>query len=358
MSGPHPTKIGFIGAGFIGQLAHLQNYLLLEDCRIVALATGRPELRQKAAERYHIARNYATHLELLKDPEVEAVVAITSRIGVGPVARDCLKAGKHLMTEKPMASTVEQAEKILRTQPKGIVYSIGYMRRYDAGVCQAKRILDELMESKRLGDVIYVRVHCFAGDDYCNAGGHTVTTEKKTATWETWPMAPDWVPEPEKYKYHQYLNFYCHDINLLRFLFGKTPAVSSVKFDDPVYQLVTFDFGGFSALLETGSFPNRPWDEYVEIFFANGRMRIDLPPALLKDVPAKVELYSGNVNGYTQEPIPPLGPSWAFKRQAEAFVQDVSEGRVSVSSGADSIEDIRLTENIWKMKLKGMGKLN
>lgn len=345
-----PIKLGIIGAGFIGQLAHIANYAQIKDCEIAALAAGRPELRRKVAERYGINRTYSTHRELLKDPEVEAVVAVTARPGTGPVALDCLKAGRSLLTEKPMASTSEQAEKLIAAQPENRVYTVGYMRRYDAGVQKAKMILDELMRSKELGPVLYARVHCFAGDAYRKADGHIVTDEKKTTDWETWPIAPNWVPEDQKQEYHQYLNCYCHDINLARYLFGKTPAVSHVQFNNPGYKLAILDFGGHSALLETGSFPGREWDENIEIYFANGRLRIEMPPALLRNVPAKVELYKAGDIQETRLPHPEW--SWAFRRQAEAFIRDVREGRESLSSGKDSLEDIRLVETMWKMKLK------
>src|SRR3989338_4121782 len=344
-----PIRVGIVGAGFIGQLAHIAHYAKIKDCRIVALAAGRSELRRKVAQRYGIPRTYSTHQELLKDPEVEAVVAVTARPGIGPVALDCLKAGKHLLTEKPMASTLEQAEKLVDAQPERKTYAVGYMKRYDAGVQKAKEILDGLLRTGELGPILYARVHCFAGDAYCKADGHIVTDEKKTTDWETWGLAPDWVPDGQKQEYHQYLNMYCHDINLMRYLFGKTPVVSRVQFNDPGCKLAMFDFGGYSALLETGSFPGRAWDENVEIYFANGRLRIELPAALLRNVPAKFELTRGNV----QDTLPsPSGPSWSFQRQAEAFTQDVAQGRGSLSSGADSLEDIRLIETVWKMKLK------
>ena len=106
-----PLKIGIIGCGFTGQLVHIPNYATNKNCSIVALAAGRNELREKVAQRYGIPRTYKTHKELLKDPEVEAVVIVTARPGIGPVALDCLKAGKHVLTEKPMSSTIEQTEK-------------------------------------------------------------------------------------------------------------------------------------------------------------------------------------------------------------------------------------------------------
>jgi predicted dehydrogenase len=72
----HPLKIGFVGAGFMGQLAHIANYAELNKCRTVALAELRPGLRELVARRYGIDKTYATHAELLADSNVDRVVAV------------------------------------------------------------------------------------------------------------------------------------------------------------------------------------------------------------------------------------------------------------------------------------------
>ena len=344
-------KLGIVGAGFFGQLAHIANYHEIEDCHIVAIASGRPLLRQKVADRYNIPRTYASHHELLADPEVEAIIAVTGRPQTGPVALDCLTAGKPLLTEKPMASTVEQAEKLANiARSKKLTYTVGYMKRYDQGVQNAKSILDELVKTGELGPILYTRAHCFAGDAYQKADGHVVTSEKKTKNWKTWGIAPDWVPDKQKQQYHQFLNAYCHNINLLRYLHGKTPSVSHVEFDKPGCKVAILDFGNHLAILETGQFSYRGWDEITEIYFTEGRLQIKTPPPLLKNVPAKIELYKG---GSAQQTfIPHADWSWAFRRQAEAFISDVKNNKASLSSGADSIEDIRLVEEMWKMKIE------
>ena len=93
-------KIGIVGAGFIGQLCHINNYHQLKNCEILALAEIRPKLRKKVAKHYNIPKTYYSHKELLEDcPEVDAIVAVTKRTMIGPVAFDILEAGVHLLTE-------------------------------------------------------------------------------------------------------------------------------------------------------------------------------------------------------------------------------------------------------------------
>ena len=82
-------NIGMIGAGFIGQLGHLMNFIEIPNCKVLALAELRPELRKKVAERFDIPRTYSSHLELLKDPEIDAVVVVTPRALTGPIVLDC-----------------------------------------------------------------------------------------------------------------------------------------------------------------------------------------------------------------------------------------------------------------------------
>jgi predicted dehydrogenase len=350
--GSNPVKLGIIGSGFIGQLAHLMNYVEVQNCTIVALAEIRPELRRKVAERYGIPRTYANHQELLEDPDVEAIVAVTTRGMTGPIALDCLKHGKSLLTEKPMASTLVQAKKLVETaRSQGVAtYSVGFMRRYDAGVVKAKLLLDELQNSGELGPIVYTRAHCFAGDGYRNCDGHIVTEEDKPENRESWPIAPDWVPQETKMEYHQYLNLYCHKINLLRFLFDRSPSVSYVRLDRPGGRIAMFDFGDHTAILETGQLLHQGWDEVIEIYFAKGRLRIETPPALFRNAPAKIELYKGgNIN---QTLTPHCEWRWAFRLQAEAFIADVQNKRESIASGTDSLEDIRLIEKMWKMEIK------
>ncbi|RKZ85908.1 MAG: gfo/Idh/MocA family oxidoreductase [Candidatus Parabeggiatoa sp. nov. 1] len=344
-----PVRIGIVGAGFFGQVAHIANYAEIKDCRIVALSVRRPELRRKVAQRYDIPRTYPNHYELLEDSEVEAVVIVTPRHVTARIAQDCLNADKAVLTEKPMATTLEPAEKLVEVAcSKQVTYAVGYMKRYDEGVQRAKQILDELTNSGELGSIVFTRVHCFGENAYCNCDGHIVTDEKKIEDTVKGPMAPDWVPKHQQQTYHQYLNKYCHNINLIRYLLGRTPSVRHVQFNSQGGQVAILDFEDHTAVLETGDYSYHGWDEVIEIYFAQGRLRIETPPPLLRNVPAKVELYKGGEKPEIYSPL--CGWTWAFRRQAEAFIEDVRHKQSSLTSGEDALEDIRLIEKMWKME--------
>ncbi|HYV40054.1 MAG TPA: Gfo/Idh/MocA family oxidoreductase [Gemmataceae bacterium] len=343
-------NLGMIGAGFMGQLAHLMNYVEIRACRVLGLAEFRPELRRKVAERYGIPRTYATHQELLRDADIEAVVVVTPRPYTAPVVYDCLQAGKHVLSEKPMAGTSEQGARLVEcAKAQNLHYAVGHMKRFDEGVETAKRILDDAIASGSLGKVQFARAHCYMGDSYCRVDGHVVTEEKASYSDAGWPTTPDWVPAHWAKPYAAFVNTYSHNTNLLRYLFGKTPTVEHAHLSGPGGQIAVLNFGDFTATLETGRTSNRGWDEVTEVYFADGRLTLRTPPALLKNVPATVELYKA---GAVQEIVAPqCNWTWSFRRQAEAFVNNILEVKESISSGAEALEDLRLIEEMWRVEL-------
>ncbi len=340
-------RIGMVGAGFIGQLAHLMNYVEADRCQVVALAEYRPELRRRVCERYAIPHSYETHHEMMADDEVDAVVVVTPRPYTAPIVLDCLEAGKHVLSEKPQAGTSEQADRLVEAADRnGVNYVVGYMKRHDEGVQVARRLLEELMGSGDLGPVLFARAHCYMGDSYCRADGHVVTDEKVTYADPGWPTAPEWVPPAQRPAYATFVNTYSHNTNLLRFLFGASLNVDYARLSVDTGQIAVFELGDVAATLETGRSSFRGWDEVTEIFFADGRLTLRTPPALLKNVPASVELYRA---GDVQQLVSPQSNwTWSFRRQAQAFVDDVLDGNESLSPGSDSIEDLRVIERMWR----------
>jgi predicted dehydrogenase len=342
--------IGFVGGGMIGQIAHIANFADLPGCHIRALAELRPELGREAAKRFQIERVYPSHRELLLDPKVDAVVVATRRAATGPIVRDAFNNGKHVLSEKPMAATHALAQVLVNAAfSANRKYAIGFMKRHDFGVQQAKKILGELELSGELGRIIFMRGYCFGGDFLVGGTEFAMTKEVRPDGLELWPSAPDWIPRSLVDDYAWFLNVFVHDLNLLRFLAGGTPEVTGVDLRRPNGRLVMFDFGEFPGVLEMAEVDFGEWSEGVEILFEKGCLRVELPPPLLRNVPARVELYRG---GERKEKVRPEVPwSWAFRRQAEAFIADIREGNEPIASGKDSLEDMILIERIWRRYL-------
>jgi predicted dehydrogenase len=342
-------RLGFIGAGFIGQLAHLQNYLTNPRIELVAVAEVRNELRAKVQRRYGFAKAYANERELLADPSVEAVVAITARPQTGPLALKVLQAGKHLLTEKPMCGTLVQAERLVAaSRAAGVVYQVGYNRRHDSGTAIALGILQQAMVSGELGALNYVRCHNFSGDPYRKIVGDERSDEKPPEL-EAWPMAPDWIGAADRPEYEHFVNISCHSFNLLRYFQPGAYRVEHAGMKNRCGQIVVLTDGSRQAVLEFGDFAFNGWDESIEFYFNRGRLRIEYPTPMTRNVAARVELYKGG-----KEPTvicPQSPPRWSFALQAQAFVESILDGAPNIAGGEDALEDMRLVEDSWRKAL-------
>jgi len=349
-TGDKVVGIGFVGAGMVGQAAHLANFREIADCRVVALAELRPELGRIAASRFGVPKVYQSHRELLVDEEVQAVVVVTRPQAHGPIVLDALEAGRHVLSEKPMAHTLEQATRLVESaRRRGRCYAVGYMKRHDAGVQQMKSMLDALRASGELGRIVLLRAYCFGGDFRCGTSDFVMTDEVRPDGLSVWPSAPDWIPTESVADYAAFLNVFIHDLNIVRFLAGTEPRVSAVDLRRRNGRLVMLDFDGFAAVLEMAEIASTDWQEGVEVLFERGRLSLQFASPMLRNVPARVELTRG---ADRPEVFVPRAPwSWAFRRQAEAFVADVRAGREPLASGRDSLGDLRLAEAIWSRHL-------
>lgn len=346
------VTIGMIGAGMVGQRAHISQFVEIERCRVLALAELRPELGRLVCRKFGIPKLYSSHLEMLEDSEIEAVVVVTRRHATGPIVLDALRSGRHVLSEKPMAHTQAQAERLVSAQPVGKCYTIGYMKRHDAGVVRAKILLDALRRSGELGPIALVRAWCFGGDTGVGKHGFVMTDETRPDGIELWPIAPDWVPGPLREEYAGFLNVNIHMLNLLRYMLDSTPTVLNAHLMRSQGRIVTFHFGAVPCVFEMAEIASSDWQEGIEILFERGRLSVALPPPLLEMASASVELERAEPESQTIRHSSPR--STAFRRQAEAFVDDILLEREPIASGADSIEDLALAEAIWRKGLEAV----
>ena len=102
-------RIGIIGCGKIAQVRHLPEYAANPDVQIAALTDLNEERTRELASRYG-AKAYASAVELLADPSIDAVSICSANNSHAEMTIAALKAGKHVLCEKPMATTLEDCE--------------------------------------------------------------------------------------------------------------------------------------------------------------------------------------------------------------------------------------------------------
>jgi predicted dehydrogenase len=282
------------------------------------------------------------------DPDVDAVAAITLWSDTPKVAMHLLRAGKHVFVEKPMALLASEAQEMAATAEKaGRLLMVAYPLRHDAGVQRAKEIVDDLRRTGELGKIIWAHAQLIGGEwtaGYLKTANPIFQSDEPTP--RTPPQVPDFVPAGLHGKYVFFAQACAHNVNLVRMFLGDDMQVSYANFDKSVCCIV-LDGGSYLASLHLGIVMPRPpwWDESMTVAFEKGWLRVEPPPRLLPNVSARVTFFRGDRN----ETLVYHGPwEWAFRREAEHFLESIIEHRETLSPGADAAKDVALTETIFR----------
>ncbi|MFX0202134.1 MAG: Gfo/Idh/MocA family protein [Candidatus Hodarchaeota archaeon] len=139
-------KIGIIGCGRIANIAHLpaiaESKGLVE---LVAVVDSVEERAQKAHEKYASRRYYTNIAEALTDPEIEAFIICLPHYLHGESTIEALNKGKHVLVEKPLALTVEEADRMIRAaETHKLNLMVGQNRRFFKAAVEAKKRMNEI----------------------------------------------------------------------------------------------------------------------------------------------------------------------------------------------------------------------
>ena len=168
-------KVGIIGTGWIAE-AHIESYLRQPDVEVVALADLIEGKAAKFAKRYGLegVRLYPSHKELLAGETLDAVSVCTYNMAHAECTIDSLEAGVHVLLEKPMCVTLDEAVAMMRAEKKsGKILSVGFQPRMDENMQMVKKIV----ESGALGEIYYIQT----GGGRRRGIPNSTFIEKKTA---------------------------------------------------------------------------------------------------------------------------------------------------------------------------------
>jgi predicted dehydrogenase len=135
--------LGIVGAGRIAQIAHLPAAMKADRVRLVSICDASPRLVRGVAERYGVP-GYID-LEQLLESGVDAILVATPDRTHLPLAELALRAGKHVLVEKPLADTAANAERLADIAAgSGCKLQIGAMKRHDPGIQYATTALERI----------------------------------------------------------------------------------------------------------------------------------------------------------------------------------------------------------------------
>ena len=144
-------RVGVVGYGYWGPNV-VRNFADVPGCQLVAVSDMRPERLAAVRSRYPAVRTFADPNELVADRRIDAVVIVTPVSTHFDLAMQALKAGKHVLVEKPLAETVEQAMRLVEeAERRKLVLSVDHTFVYTGAV----RKIRELVSSGSLGDIYY-----------------------------------------------------------------------------------------------------------------------------------------------------------------------------------------------------------
>jgi predicted dehydrogenase len=133
---------------------HILALAELWDVELVAICDADAERARQIAAQYG-TRAVATHQELARLVDIATVAVPTERHF--EVARDLLEAGVHVLVEKPMTPTLEEAKELFRlARQRARVLHVGHVERFNGAVQELRKIVEQpvLIESRRLGPFV------------------------------------------------------------------------------------------------------------------------------------------------------------------------------------------------------------
>lgn len=147
-------RIGVIGCGWFAQAVHLPILRRLPGVELAALAESEPSRRQAASRCVPAAVAYADYRDLLKMRDLDAVIVSVPTAHHAEVAIAAMQLGKHVYLEKPIATSLEEADKVVSVWKRsGVVGMVGFNYRFNA-LHQTARMQ---IQSGEIGPLVGVR---------------------------------------------------------------------------------------------------------------------------------------------------------------------------------------------------------
>lgn len=165
-------KVAIIGCGTIANAAHIPSYMNNSKAEIKYFCDIIPERAQACVEKYGCGTAVTDYHEVLTDPEIVAVSVCTPNNMHPVIAMDAMRAGKHVLCEKPAARTYAEALEMQKVQHEtGVTLNIGVVNRFNTAVNMIKQYID----SGKLGEVFNVYISFRAHRSIPGLGGAFTT---------------------------------------------------------------------------------------------------------------------------------------------------------------------------------------
>lgn len=309
-------RVGVLGCGPIAQFAHLQSCTKAANAELYAICDAAPDLLARMAATHAPRKTYGDYDEMLADPDLEAVIVATSDAYHVPMSIKALQAGKHVLCEKPIGTSIEEGEALAAAvKASGCVLQVGHMKRFDPALQDAQAFVQQEM-----GQILALKAW------YCDSTHRYTNTDAIQPLPITSAQArkPQGNPKADLRQYFM-LAHGSHLVDTARFFCGEITAVRA---------RLAEKFGAYC------------W--FVETEFANGALgHLDLTVAVRMDWHEGFQLYgeNGSVTAKTFNP-------WYF-RASEVDIFHEKDATARRPLGADGHFFRRQLEGLADTVLNG-----
>lgn len=199
---------GIIGCGNVTEVKSGPAFSKVEGSKLVAVMRRDASLAEDYAKRHNVPKFYSKADDLINDPDLNAVYIATPPGSHAEYAIQCIKAGKPVYIEKPMAASYRECQTINEASEKyRIPVFVAYYRRALPGFLRVK----EMIETGTIGNIRFVRIQLFK----------PATDEEKSGNLS-------WRVMPEISGGGHFFDLASHQLDYLDFLFGPVEIVRSV----------------------------------------------------------------------------------------------------------------------------------
>ena len=318
---------GIIGTGFIadrGIAPHIQEVAESELVAVVSRDQGRAD---EFVRKHSARRAYTRYDQLLSDPEVQVVAIHTPNALHADQAIAAARAGKHVLCDKPMATSVADAKRVLDECSKaGVRLGINFQTRYHACFLEARR----LIQADALGEVQLVEV------EVSNGGS---------------PLR-NWRTEPELAGLGTINNIGVHAYDLLRFLLGaEITEVSTLtdvgrkpELEVMAISLFRFSNGAMAYANANQAYPNNLPE--ITVYGSKGRITASNVTRPWMDGEMRVLVDS-------DEKVTKESSQDCYRRVIDDFNHAVLEKREPHATGEDGLRSVQLTDAMARSAREG-----
>lgn len=345
------VRVAVIGAGSISE-SHLNSYQNNPNADIVAICDLNEERAKSAAQKYGAQKTYTDYNELLADPEIDAVSICTWNNQHAVISIAAANAGKHVLVEKPLCRTVEEALEIQKAAHVGKkVFQVGYVRRFDPNI----GVLQSFMKNDEFGDLYYAKASLLRrvgnpggwfADKERSGGGPLIDIGVHAIDLCWYMMGKPKVKSVTGNVYHKLGN----RSNVRNYSFYKAADYDASKntVEDMANALIRFE-NGASLLVDVSFTLHAKQDESsIKIFGTKGSFEID--PALV----IVTERNDTILNIEPQVDHKGFNFAAAFQNEINHFIENVQNGTQPISTVDDGVEMMRMLNAVYESAEKGV----